>query len=55
LVTTETSLETEAHLWIARPRDIRDPELLLGYDALLTWTSGKGVALRFEKDRHTSS
>jgi 4'-phosphopantetheinyl transferase len=51
----ETSLETEAHLWIARPGDIRDPDLLLGYDALLTADEREKVArYRFEKDRHTS-
>lgn len=49
------SLETEAHLWIARPGDIRDPELLLAYDALLTADEREKVSrFRFEKDRHTS-
>ncbi len=51
----ETPLDTEAHLWIARPGEIRDPELLLGYDALLTNDEREKVArFRFEKDRHTS-
>ena len=51
----ETSLETEAHLWTARPGEIRDPELLLGYDALLTADERERVSrFRFEKDRHTS-
>jgi 4'-phosphopantetheinyl transferase len=51
----ESCLETEAHLWIARPGDIRDPELLLGYDALLTLEERKKVSrFRFERDRHTS-
>lgn len=51
----ETSLENEAHLWIARPGDIRDPELLLGYDALLTADERQKVLrYRFEKDRHSS-
>lgn len=54
-MTTETSIETEAHLWIARPGEIRDPELLLGYDALLTLDEREKVSrYRFEKDRHTS-
>jgi 4'-phosphopantetheinyl transferase len=52
---TETSLETEAHLWIARPGEIRDPELVLAYDALLTADERAKVArYHFEKDRHTS-
>jgi len=51
----EMSLETEAHLWIARPGEIRDPELVLGYDALLTADERAKVSrYRFEKDRHTS-
>jgi 4'-phosphopantetheinyl transferase len=51
----ETSLENEVHLWIARAAEIRDPELLLAYDALLTKDEREKVArFRFEKDRHTS-
>lgn len=51
----ETSLENEVHLWIARAGEIRDPELLLAYDALLTKDEREKVArFRFEKDRHTS-
>ncbi len=51
----ETSLETEAHLWIARPFDIRDPALLAAYDDLLTAGEREKVSrFRFEKDRHTS-
>jgi 4'-phosphopantetheinyl transferase len=51
----QTSLETEAHLWIARPGEIRDPELLLAYDALLNAEERQKVArYRFEKDRHMS-
>ncbi len=53
-MTAETSLETEAHLWVARPGEIRDPELLVAYDALLTVDEREKVArYRFEKDRHT--
>jgi 4'-phosphopantetheinyl transferase len=54
-VRIETSLETEAHLWIARPGEIRDPELVLAYDALLTADERAKVSrYRFEKHRHTS-
>jgi 4'-phosphopantetheinyl transferase len=54
-MTGETPLETEAHLWIARPPLIRDPDLILAYDALLTADERAKVArYRFEKDRHTS-
>ncbi len=45
----------EAHLWVVRPDEIRDPELLLAYDALLTADEREKVArYRFEKDRHRS-
>jgi 4'-phosphopantetheinyl transferase len=45
----------EAHLWIARPREIRDPELLLAYDSILTADERQKVLrYRFEEDRHTS-
>jgi 4'-phosphopantetheinyl transferase len=51
----ETLHPAEAHLWIARPGEIRDPELLLAYDALLTADEREKVArYRFEKDRHSS-
>lgn len=54
-MTPEISLESEAHLWIARPAEIRDPELVLAYDALLTTDERVKVSrYRFEKDRHTS-
>jgi 4'-phosphopantetheinyl transferase len=51
----ETLPEAEAHLWVARPSEIRDPELILAYDALLTEDERAKVSrYRFEKDRHTS-
>ncbi len=51
----DTALETEAHLWIARPSEIRDPELLAAYDDLMTADEREKVSrFRFEKDRHTS-
>jgi 4'-phosphopantetheinyl transferase len=54
-MTGATSLETEAHLWIARPPEIRDTALLAAYDALLTDEERDKVGrFRFEKDRHTS-
>jgi 4'-phosphopantetheinyl transferase len=46
---------TEAHLWVARPDEIRDPALLLAYDSILTEDERQKVSrYRFEKDRHTS-
>ncbi|MGH9392364.1 MAG: 4'-phosphopantetheinyl transferase family protein, partial [Vicinamibacteria bacterium] len=55
MLTAEMSLETEAHLWIARPGEIRDPDLVLAYDALLTADERAKVSrYRFEKDRHAS-
>jgi 4'-phosphopantetheinyl transferase len=54
-MTLETALETEAHLWVARPFDIREPDLLAAYDALMTAEERDKVSrFRFEKDRHTS-
>lgn len=51
----DAALETEAHLWVARPFEIRDPELLAAYDALMTDQEREKVSrFRFEKDRHTS-
>ena len=54
-MTAEMSLDSEAHLWIARPGEIHDPDLVLAYDALLTADERAKVSrYRFEKDRHTS-
>jgi 4'-phosphopantetheinyl transferase len=54
-MTLEKLPSGEAHLWVARPEQIRDPELLLAYDALLTADEREKVArYRFEKDRHGS-
>jgi 4'-phosphopantetheinyl transferase len=54
-MTLESSLESEAHLWVVRPTEIRDPEILAAYDALMTTEEREKVSrYRFEKDRHTS-
>jgi len=54
-MTLDSTLDAEAHLWVARPFEIRDPELLAAYDAMMTAEEREKVSrFRFEKDRHTS-
>jgi len=54
-MTAETLPEAEAHLWTVRPGEIRAPELIVAYDALLTEDERTKVSrYRFEKDRHSS-
>jgi 4'-phosphopantetheinyl transferase len=54
-MTLDSALDDEAHLWVARPFDIRAPELLAAYDAMMTAEEREKVSrFRFEKDRHTS-
>lgn len=46
--------EGEAHLWIVRPEEIRDPALLRRYRSLLSEDERRKCArYRFEKDHHT--
>jgi len=46
--------ESEAHLWIVRPDEVRDPELIRRYRTLLTGDEQRKCArYRFEKDRHS--
>jgi 4'-phosphopantetheinyl transferase len=52
-VTTLEIPESEAHLWIVRPDDVRDPELLRRYQALLTEDEKQKCArYRFEEHQH---
>jgi 4'-phosphopantetheinyl transferase len=52
-VTTLEIPPSEAHLWIVRPDDVRDPGLLRRYDGLLTEDERKKCArFRFEEHRH---
>jgi 4'-phosphopantetheinyl transferase len=45
--------DSEAHLWIVRPEEVRDPALLRRYPSLLTEDEREKCArYRFEKDRH---
>lgn len=51
---TEQLPDSEAHLWVVRPEEARDPDLLRRYRSLLTENEREKCGrFHFEKDRHT--